>query len=148
MCAIFTVSAQEISLTSTLIRERFALPGQGVTFTCVARNTTLLEWISEEYIGPDGDLLPIASSGIARNRTRGTTVATRVGVDVTDGITTITSQLHIITSEHFPTSSVICGINGQGPRHRITFNTTGKEIVWAYVQGFKIYDVYQIASVH
>ena len=114
-----------VSVTSTLIRKQFALPGQKVTFTCVARNTTLLEWISEEYIGPDGDLLPIASSGIARNRTRGTTVATRVGVDVTDGITTITSQLHIITSEHFPTSSVICGINGQGPRHRITFNTTG-----------------------
>ena len=121
---------QEVSVTSTLIREQFALPRQMVTFTCVARNTTLLEWISEDYIGPDGDLLPIASSGVARNRTRGTTVATRVGVDVTDGITTITSQLHIIASERFPTSSVTCGINGQGPRHRIIFSTTSKENYW------------------
>ena len=122
---VSTFPAREVSLNSTLTRGKFARSGQRITFTCVARNTTLLEWFSDDYVGPGHDHLPISSGGLARNQTRGSTVATRVHVDNDNGITVIVSQLHIIASEEFPTSSVRCGVNGQGPHQDINFTTTG-----------------------
>ena len=127
-----TIPAREVTLNSTLTHGEFARPGQRITFTCVARNTTLLVWFSDDYVGTGGDHLPISSGGPARNQTRGSTVATRVRVDIDNGITVIISQLHIIASEELSPSSVRCGINGQGPHQVINFTTTGTKSCMAY----------------
>ena len=114
-------------LNSTLFRGQYARPGEWVTFTCDARNASILEWHSEEYIGTGGDRIEILGSGDGSNQTRrgGETVATTVSVNTYSGITVIVSQLHIMTSGQFPTSSVKCAINGQGPQRVISFATTG-----------------------
>ena len=119
---------QEIQLNSTLIRDRLALPQQQVVFTCVAKNSTVLEWHSDEYIGTGGDSIPIYSIGSRENVTSGgnpSAYATRVSVDVVDGITVIVSKLFIVPTEQFPTSTVTCQINNHGPSKNITFYTTG-----------------------
>ena len=122
------IALRELRLNSTLIHGHLALPGQTIVFTCVTRNSTILEWQSNEHIGTDGDDIQIYSVGSRNNVTSvtiPTTYATRVSVTTENGITMIVSQLYITTSEQFPTSSVTCRINGQGPIKTISFNTTG-----------------------
>ena len=119
-------------MSSTLICGHLALPGQQVIFTCVVRNSTILEWQSNEHIGTDGDDIQIYSVGPRNNVTSvtiPTTYATRVSVTMENGITEIVSQLFITTADRFPTSSVTCGINTLGPRKTISFNTTGMAIL-------------------
>ena len=88
-----------------------------------------MEWQSNEYVGTDGDDIQIYSVGSRVNVTSvtiPTTYATRVSVNMENpGITVIVSQLFIKASDHFPISSVTCGINGLGPRQTITFKTIG-----------------------
>jgi hypothetical protein len=94
-----------------------------------------MEWYSDEYVGSSGDRIEIVRGGDGRNQTRlgGQTVATTVSVTTYSGVTVIVSQLHIMTSEQIPTSSVTCAINGQGPREVITFTTTGmKSLISLY----------------
>ena len=116
-------------MSSTLIDGHLAYPGQRVVFTCVTRNSSILEWRSDEHIGTDGDDIQIYSIGTDRDNvtsvTIPTTYATRDSVTMDNGITVIVSQLFITASDRFPTSSVTCGINSLGPRQTISFNTIG-----------------------
>jgi hypothetical protein len=132
ICSLQYLAQQEVILNHTLFLGRYARPGQMVTFTCEARDTTALEWFSEDYIGPDGDAIEIRSSGRGNNQTRfgGSTVATRVSVTTDSGITMIVSQLHIMTSELIPTCLVTCAINDQGPRKNISLTTTGMKVTF------------------
>ena len=127
-CTLAGVAQREIALNSTLIRGNLALPGQRVVFTCVTENSSILEWQSNEHIGTDGDDIQIYSVGSRVNVTSvtiPTTYATRVSVTMENGVTVIVSRLFITASDHFPTSSVTCRINGLGPVKTIFFNTTG-----------------------
>ena len=109
------------------LTDGYARPGQVVIFTCETRDTTLMVWRSEQYIGGGGDQIEILSLGESTDQTRpGGTVATRVGVNNDNGITVIVSKLYIVASAQFPFSSVTCSINGQGPSQTINFNVTGK----------------------
>ena len=122
---------REVTLSSTLIRGNLGLPGQRVIFTCVTKNSSILEWQSDEHIGTDGDDIQIYSVGSRDNVTSvtiPTTYATRVNVTVENGITVIESCLFITASDHFSTSSVTCRINGQGPVKTIFFNTTSTKL--------------------
>ena len=127
---LLTVRAlQSVMLNSTLIRGNLSYTQQRIIFTCVTRNSTILEWRSNQHIGTDGDDIQIYGVGNRVNVTSvtiPTTYATRVSVTIKNpGITVIVSQLFITASNRFPTSSVTCGINGQGPRQTISFNTIG-----------------------
>ena len=122
----YTLGA-EVSLNSTLIRGMYALPNQEIIFTCTSVNATILNWNSTDFIGVN-NIFPISSVGPARNRTRGTTVATRLDTYVEGGSTVIISQLRIIASEQFPNSAVTCRVNGDGPSETIHFITTGRSI--------------------
>ena len=122
------IGQQRVTLSSTLICGNLALPQQSIVFTCTTRNSTILEWQSNEYIGTDGDNIQIYSVGSRDNVTsfsNPNTYAIRVSVIVENGITEIESQLIIIASDRFPTSSVTCQVNSYGPRQTISFNTTG-----------------------
>ena len=122
---------REVTLSSTLIRGHLALPWQRVIFTCMTKNSSILEWQSDEHIGTDGDDIQIYSIGSRVNVTSvtiPTTYATRVSVTVENGITMIVSQLFITASDRFQTSSVTCRIDGRGPVKTISFNTTGMKL--------------------
>ena len=128
LCALPVRALRDIMLNSTLIGGDLAYSRQRIVFTCVARNSTILEWQSNEHIGMDGDNIQIYSVGPRDNVTSVTiltTYATRVSVTMENGITVIVSQLFITASEQFPTSSITCRINGQGPIKTISFDTTG-----------------------
>ena len=115
-------------MSSTLIDGHLAYPGQRVIFICVTRNSTILEWRSDEHIGTDGDDIQIYSVGNRVNVTSvtiPTTYATQVNVTMENGVIVIVSRLFITASDHFPTSSVMCRINSLGPVETIVFNTTG-----------------------
>ena len=97
-------------------------------FTCVTRNSSILEWQSNEHIGIDGDDIQLYSVGNRDNVTSvtiPTTYATRLSVTEENGITEIVSRLFITASDRFPTSSVMCRIDGLGPVKTIPFNTAG-----------------------
>lgn len=148
-CTFFNLPVlgqQEIALNSTLIHESLALPGQRVVFTCIARNATILEWQSDEYIGRGGDNIQIYNVGDRVNVTsfiNENTYATRDSVTVENGVTVIVSRLFIIALEQFPLSSITCGINGHGLRQTISFNTTGMEILYIHVH---VHAAYIISS--
>ena len=129
------VALQEVSLNHALYLGQYARPGQRVTFTCEARDASILEWYSDEHIGPGGDRIQILRNDDGNDQTRrgGETVATTVSVDIYSGITVIISQLHIMTSEQIPTSSVTCAINNNGPQETISFTTTGMKGVIPFV---------------
>ena len=117
-----------MELNSTLIGGNLSYPQQKVVFTCVTWNTTILEWRSNDYIGEGSHDIQISSAGdnnVTRSLLNPDTYATRVSVSVEDGVAVIVSQLFITATEQFPTSSVTCRINGQGPRQIISFNILG-----------------------
>ena len=91
------------------------------------KNYTLLEWQSNDYIGEGGHDIQIFSAGDSnvKSLSNPDTYATRVNVSVEDGVTVIVSQLFITASEKYPTSSVTCRIDGQGPQETISFNILG-----------------------
>ena len=89
-----------------------ACPGEEVYITCVTRNSLLLLWTSDEYIGPGGielefaifnDIGDTVVSPINPN-----TVATLINNTNEDGMMVLVSQLRIVTSVNFSTSSVSC----------------------------------------
>ena len=107
-----------------------ALPGEIIVFSCVRKNSTLLEWQSADYVGRGGNDIQISSAGDRDNvssLTDRNTYATRDSVTEENGVIVIVSQLFITASEQFPTSSVTCRIDGRGPQETIFFNTTGTE---------------------
>ena len=119
---------QDVRLNSTLIGGNRTYSHQWVVFKCIARNTTILEWQSDEYIGRGGNSIQIYNAGDRDNvtsRANPNTYATRVSVMVENGITVIVSQLFIRASEMFPTSSVTCRIDGRGPSETISFSIIG-----------------------
>ena len=131
---LFIVSAQqEVYLnTSSLIRQSLSLPQQQLVFTCKTKGSTILEWQSIEYIGTGGDSIPIYSVGSRDNVTSGgnpSTYATRDSIDIEDGLMIIVSRLFIVAMEQFPTATVTCQINGNGPSKSITFQTTGMHML-------------------
>ena len=122
------ISAQEVSLNSTLTNGKIAAPNQAVNFTCVVRGANTLIWDSTVYIG-EGNEFQIPSVGDAVPRIRGTTVATRVDTYIDNGVRVIISQLSITALEQFPTSSVTCRDNHEGLSETINFNTTGMSTI-------------------
>ena len=120
---------QDNVLNSTLFGGNLTYSHQRVVFTCVTRDTDILIWQSE-YIGANGlDVIQIYRTGGRDNVTSTsieTTYATRVSSLEENGVPVIVSQLFITASEQFPTSSVICRINHDGPRQTISFSIIGK----------------------
>ena len=126
------MALQDVTLNCcSIICEQSPFPEQKVVFTCVTRGTDILIWQSE-YIGAnDHDIIQIHGTGDRDNVTSTsieTTFATRVSVTVENGVPVIVSQLFITVtvSEQFPTSSVTCRINHDGPRQTISFSIIGK----------------------
>ena len=113
-------------LTHNLVGGNRAYDGQVVTFLCVITGVdTVLNWISDDYIGTGGDVLQLASADpvgqTASNPRNPTTVATLVSTSRSGGVTTTVSELQLTASSQFPTSNVSCRDNGQGPVNTTSF---------------------------
>ena len=124
-----TVAHANVSLTSTLNGARVAYEGQRITFTCVTRNSLILQWRSDQYIGTGDSRLEIHSFGsevYVPSNIDSNTLARRINTFNDNGVTVIVSELHLIASLQHQTSTIICDNNGHGGSKNITFQTVGK----------------------
>ena len=95
-----------------------------VCFTCVTRNSSILEWSSTEYIESN---IQIYNSTLGTDVLRGTAHAVLISITVKYGVLEIESELciQISASTQYSTATVQCSNNDQGTDESITFNITG-----------------------
>ena len=117
-------------MNSTLVGGASAYPQQEVVITCTTRGSSILEWLSDHYIGADGEKLQLLSVNCLSTEVRSTidpnTVATCLSVTEENGETVIVSELRIITSAQFATSTVTCANNGLGSSNSTTIRVQGE----------------------
>ena len=122
------------SLTSNLNVGNIAYDGQTVNFRCVIRgSSTILSWISEDYIGTGGTALEFSTAHrpgtTDPSPVNSDTVATLISVSTdANGVVEIVSELRIRASIRYLTSSVGCRVNGHGTPNTIDFSR------WMHVQ--------------
>ena len=99
-------------------------PGEEVNITCEARESSLIAWASDDYIGADGVQLEfILFDSIGTTRTSSmnpNTVATLINKTVEEGVHVLVSQLRIRTMSQFLNSSVTCIDVSSGTWYTIT----------------------------
>jgi hypothetical protein len=126
-----TIAAANAELSSNLNVGATAYDNQIVTFQCTIRGTgdiVVLSWSSDDYIGPGGALLQVASFQDLGHTTNSpvnpNTVATLTSVttDADTGVTEVVSRIRITASAQHPTSSVSCRLDNQGTPSTITFS--------------------------
>ena len=118
-----------VTLSSTLNAKFTTKPQLRINFTCITRGSDILEWISDEYIGPGGDRLQILSASertTAISNSNPDTIATRISVTTENGEVVIVSMLSILVSSQFHTATIICSNSDRGIIQNITFQTVGK----------------------
>ena len=120
------VIQSSVSLTNNLNEVNIAYEAQTVTFRCIIQGTgTILTWISDDYIGSGGVVLQFASlhspGWNASNSLNPTTVATLISANTVNGVTVIESELRIIASVQYPTSSVSCRVDNYGELNTAMF---------------------------
>ena len=130
-----------VELNSTVSTNGVAYSGQVLVFTCITRDSLILEWYSDEYIGTGGarlQLLAVNCTCVGSNVTGATqgTYATCLTVTEENNEKVIISQLRVIASVQTPASTVTCYNNVHGLNESVTFQTTGKiEVFVCVVQG-------------
>ena len=110
----------------------YACPGDDVTFTCETRDSPILVWRSDQYIGLNGvqiEFLSIDPLGtISVSMVDPRTVAELINKSNHNGTSIIISQLNItvlpsiVQQDH----SVICSNVGIGTERSITFQLAGR----------------------
>ena len=113
-----------IHLTSTIANEDHILwPNEEVIFTCETRGSVLVNnWTSNDYIG-DGISLIFDNKEVGDGTQSGSRYIAKLTKVIYDYV--MMSQLHIMTSSEFQTSSVTC-TNFNGTSKTITFSVLGK----------------------
>ena len=124
-------SVDVIHLTSTITNEDHILwPNEEVIFTCETRGSVLVNnWTSNDYIGDDISLIfnNLELGDDTQSGSRSVAKLTRVNYNYV-----MVSELHIMTSSLFQTSSVAC-TNFNGTSQNITFSVLGKYLGHRYV---------------
>ena len=115
-------------LSNTLLNQRFAITQHRVNFTCTTRGSDILEWLSDEYIGPGGDRLQILSGSSRNSATSNSnpdTIATRINVTIENEEVVIVSMLSIIVSAQYSMATITCSNSDRGIKQNITFEIFG-----------------------
>ena len=124
-------SVDIINLTSTITNEDYILwPNEEVIFTCETRGSVLINnWTSNDYIGDGISLIfnNLELKDDTQSGFRSIAKLTEVSYNYV-----MVSQLHIMTSSEFQTSSVAC-TNFNGTSQKITFSVLGKYLGHRYV---------------
>ena len=116
-------SVDVINLMSTIANEDHILwPNEEVIFTCETRGSILVnKWTSNDYIG-DGISILFNNLELGNDTQSGSrSIAKLIKVSYNY---VMVSQLHIMTSSEFQTSSVAC-TNFNGTSKNITFSVLG-----------------------
>ena len=120
-----------VYLTSTIANEDHILwPNEEVIFTCETRGSVLVNnWTSNDYIGDGISLIfnNLELGDDTQSGYRSVAKLTKVSYNYV-----MVSQLHIMTSSEFQTSSVTC-TNFNGTSQEITFSVLGKYLGHRYV---------------
>lgn len=97
-------------LSSTLLPGKVLCPGEEVIFTCVTRGSSIIAWMSDEYIGGGKQLEFSTENEIGEHKvTRFGAIATLVNKsDDGEMITVLESQLQVNISANFTDPSVTC----------------------------------------
>lgn len=126
---LLALMTHRVALNSTVSTKGVAYLDQVIVFTCITRDSLILEWYSNEYIGTGGHRLQLVSVNcIGANETSDIpgTSATCLNVTKENNETVIVSQLLVRAYLQIPASTVTCNNNGHGSNKSVTFQTEGK----------------------
>lgn len=115
-------------ISSTLTDDPFQCPGQRVVFTCVTRGSPTIAWTSQEYIGPVGVRLLLASfhdiGSPIESQINPNVVASLVNKSNDGGMQVLESELSLVISSDIPTATITC-VHGNGTPNTTTFQALG-----------------------
>ena len=124
-----TVNSQNlIIVTSTISADQAVCPGEVVIFTCVTRQSAVITWTSDTYIGDQigfdfaSNVNETRMGSVDRN-----TVATLLNNTDEDGVPVLVSQLRIIVSTVSSNPTVTCVHGSDGIPHPSTFQVIGEQ---------------------
>ena len=124
--SLSTVSSQTVKVTSTVSDGEVVCPGEEVILTCMTRDSIILIWISDEYIGDQIRFTTVNSlNETRRDSVYNSTIATFVNDTTEGGIRVLVSQLRIIISTNSLNPSVTCIDGSNNERNITTFQVLG-----------------------
>ena len=111
-------------------------PGKEIVFTCKT-NGSVIAWISNEYIGIDGNQLELASMyTVGHTVTSTINSKTFANLTMIKGDQVIESQLHIMVSKDFPTANITCSDVSHGSSSSVRFELSCKCNFFTCTQSF------------
>ena len=126
-------SATDIQLCSSplnLTQDAIVCPGIALTFTCTTVGSTSLVWTSDHYIsGMGADIFFSSREMVGSNKTspNRASFANLTNINVSDlTMITLESQLHIVVSDQYNSSRIVCSNTGSGTSVPIDFNVGKK----------------------
>jgi hypothetical protein len=121
------VSSQSVTVTSDISPGDILCPGREVIFTCTTRDTAILAWTSNEYIGNRLEFNSRDSfDEIRRGSIDSNTMATFINRTLENGsILVLVSQLRIIVSSNSLNPSVTCIHNRDNLPDTFNFQVLG-----------------------
>lgn len=120
-----------LRINSTLFEGEFACPGEIYYFECVVLVSYDLVWLSDEYIGGDGDYLKVSKSDIRddpkTSQKNAQTAASLKEVDMQNHTLHLRSTLRVTVSlsEVNQSHTVICLNPATGMNHSVTIVMAG-----------------------
>ena len=126
---VLAISAENVTITSTISSERLVCPGDQVNFTCETRGSDIIAWTSVEYINPQTGGTRIEFSafdvGVIKQIDQNT-VATLVSAESINEVRVLTSRLTIIVSPLYQNPSIACLHVGRLINATVSFVVPGK----------------------
>lgn len=111
----FFLAPPEPILKCAIPVERVVYPEVEVTFTCIAVDSIIVSWISEEYIGSSREIQFSVNDAPGSNETcqnDPNTIATLIDNSVENGVPVLTSQLNItVLWSTIPHSKTVTCVN-------------------------------------
>ena len=115
-------------VTSTLAAGQPVCPGDIIKFTCTTRGSLTIAWRSEEYVETGGTRLEFDAfrdiNSTERSPIHRDTVATFISRADEGDVAVLKSQLRVVASSDFPTSTVMC-IHSNGSLDTVSFQLLG-----------------------
>lgn len=132
-----SVSAQQLSSTLhiTVTGVQVVYDGEIVNFTCVTRNSSIIAWSSDDYIGTQGtrlELIAAESLGTTKIASTGLANATLISVNESTPERILVSMLRIRITSRYQSSSVTCHSVGTGGSDTIKFYMAGMPALCNY----------------
>ena len=108
-------------MTTKSLEGSYVCPGEKIIFTCTT-NGSVVAWISDEYIGINGNQLEFGSADfVGHTVTSITNRNTFAKLTMKEGNRVTESQLHITVSRDIQTANVTCSDVSHGSSSSVQF---------------------------